>query len=43
MEFHDKIMLPDLGRQAVIDSVRRAEDIMMKKEVAEKNVALDFN
>ena len=42
MEFHDKIMLPDLGRQAVIDSVRRSEDIMMKNEVAEKNVALDF-
>ena len=40
--FHDKITLPDLGRQAVIDSVRKAEDIMQRKEVAEKNVALDF-
>ena len=40
--YHDKIMLPDLGRQAVLDSVRRADDYMQKNEVAERNVALDF-
>jgi len=42
MEFHDKIMLPDLGREAVMTSVRNAEDQMARKEVAEKETALDF-
>ena len=42
MEFHDKIMLPDLGKEAVMTSIRNAEDQMAKKEVAEKQTALDF-
>lgn len=42
MEFHDKIMLPDLGKEAVMTSIRNAEDQMAKKEVAEKETALDF-
>ena len=42
MEFHDKIMLPDLGKEAVMTSIRNAEDQMARKEVAEKQTALDF-
>ena len=42
MEFHDKIMLPDLGKEAVMASIREAEDYMAKNEVAEKETALDF-
>lgn len=40
--YHDKVMLPELGQQAVMDSVRRAEAYMQKKEIAEKDTALDF-
>ena len=39
--YHDKVMLPELGQQAVMDSVRRAEAYMQKKEIAEKDTALD--
>jgi len=42
MDFHDKIMLPDLGKEAVMASIREAEDYMAKNEVAEKETALDF-
>ena len=42
MDFHDKIMLPDLGKEAVMASIREAEDYMAKNEVAEKQTALDF-
>ena len=42
MEFHDKIMLPNLGKEAVMTSVKNAEDQMARKEVAEKETALDF-
>ena len=42
MEFHDKITIPNLGRMAVIDSVRKAEDMVLEDEYAKKQVALDF-
>ena len=35
--YHDKVMLPDLGKQAVMDSVRRAESFMKKNRIAEKD------
>ena len=41
-KYNDKITLPDLGREAVMNSVRRAENDFLKKELAEKNTALDF-
>ena len=40
--YHDKVMLPDLGKQAVMDSVRRAESFMKKNRIAEKDTSLDF-
>jgi len=40
--FHDKVMLPSLGRDVVMQSVQRAENDMKKKDIAEKDTALDF-
>ena len=40
--FHDKVMLPSLGREEVLKSVQRAENKMKQKEMAEKDTALDF-
>ena len=40
--FHDKVMLPSLGRDVVMESVQRAENDMKKNEIAEKDTALDF-
>jgi len=42
MEFHDKITIPNLGKMAVMDSVRNAEDMILKDEYAKKQTALDF-
>ena len=42
MEFHDKIMLPDLGRAAVMSSVKDAETKALEELIAERNTALDF-
>lgn len=40
--FHDKVMLPSLGRDVVMQSVQRAENDMKQKDIAEKDTALDF-
>ena len=40
--FHDKVMLPSLGRDVVMQSVQRAENDLKKDEIAEKDTALDF-
>ena len=40
--FHDKVMLPSLGRDVVMESVKRAENDMKQNEIAEKDTALDF-
>ena len=42
MEFHDKLTIPNLGRMAVMDSVRQAEDMVLEDEYAKKQTALDF-
>ena len=42
MEFHDKITIPNLGKMAVMDSVRKAEDMVLEDEYAKKQTALDF-
>ena len=42
MEFHDKMTIPNLGRMAVMDSVRRAEMDLLADEYAEKQVSLDL-
>ena len=34
MEFHDKITIPNLGKMAVMDSVRKAEDMVLSLQVA---------
>ena len=40
--YHDKVMLPSLGRDVVMQSVQRAENDLKKDEIAEKDTALDF-
>jgi len=42
MELHDKIMLPDLGKEAVLRSVKDAEYSALDNTIAEKNTSLDF-
>ena len=42
MELHDKIMLPDLGKEAVLRSVKDAEYNALNNTIAEKNTSLDF-
>ena len=42
MEFHDKLTIPNLGRMAVMDSVKKAEDMVLEDEYAKKQTALDF-
>ena len=42
MELHDKIMLPDLGKEAVLRSVKDAEYSALDDTIAEKNTSLDF-
>ncbi len=42
MELHDKIMLPDLGKEAVLRSVKEAEYNALDDMIAEKNTSLDF-
>jgi len=42
MELHDKIMLPDLGKEAVLRSVKDAEYSALDNALAEKNTSLDF-
>ena len=42
MEYHDKITIPDLGREAVLHSVKNAEDSLLKEEHAKRETALDF-
>ena len=42
MEFHDKLTIPNLGRMAVMDSVKNAEDMVLEDEYAKKQTALDF-
>ena len=42
MEYHDKITIPDLGKEAVLYSVKNAEDALLKEEYAKRETALDF-
>ena len=42
MELHDKIMLPDLAKEAVLRSVKDAEYSALDDTIAEKNTSLDF-
>ena len=42
MEFHDKIMLPDLGKEVVLRSVKEAENNALDNIIAEKHTSLDF-
>ena len=35
MELHDKIMLPDLGKEAVLRSVKEAEYIRVMRSIPE--------
>ena len=42
MEFHDKLTIPNLGRMAVMDSVRKSEVDLLANEYAEKQVSLDL-
>ena len=42
MEFHDKLTMPNLGRLAVMESVRKAEINLLEDEYAEKQTALDM-
>ena len=42
MEYHDKITIPDLGKEAVLKSVRDAQDTLLDDEYAKREVALDF-
>jgi len=38
----NKVVIPELGREAVLDSVRASQRELESKEIAERNTALDF-
>ena len=41
-KYNDKITIPNLGREAVMESVKRAEDDLLSKSRSERDVAIDF-
>ena len=42
MKYYDMVTIPDLGSKAVFESIKNAEDIVLKEEYKRRQMGLDF-
>ena len=42
MNYYDMITIPDLGKKAVFESIKNAEDIVFQQEYKQRQMSLDF-
>ena len=42
MNYYDMITIPDLGKKAVFESIKNAEDIIFQQEYKQRQMSLDF-
>ena len=42
MKYYDMITIPNLGKKAVFESIKNAEDIVFEKKYKQRQMSLDF-